>query len=223
MIMKSVTRKIQISRFIPWVTICVLILGVAVATAQGAIKEYSDIELPLDSIELTISKTKYNLNEDIYFTIGNYSATPIVITNQCPRPPVNVYVWETEKWNQVSVAEGNINCDVVQSEVSIESYDSYTSDFNQWSDLFSKPGVYRIALMVDHYSGAPFQDFVIMEEPEEVIVEDVVFISSQVEPAQVLSSEISTSQRFSSDELELVNEIVQIAGSLLDDDFWEDD
>lgn len=168
-----------------------LIIGAGVASAHMWLEKHEERRLPSGYIELNLDKTKYELGEQIVFTITNHFPAPVFVTNQCPREPLNVYRHENGHWKQLhATADSDAECYEEERNVAIESESSRSYNFDDWPQLFREPGVYRVAAQLDHYGDIPFQDFVIMEEPEHIIVEDHVTVTKEApEPTPAATTE----------------------------------
>lgn len=180
--------------YIPWIVLyAVLILG-TVAFGASLYKTHDENQLPPGHIELKVNKTRYQLGEVVAFTVINHFPTTVYVTNECPEEPLNVYRWENEQWVQIhDIAEGeDSECYTEPRNVPIPSEGSRSYTFTEWPNLFTRPGVYRIATAIDHYGDVPFQDFVILEPAEviEVTQPTIPATSAVTPPAEIFQEEI---------------------------------
>lgn len=160
---------------LPWVFVYLAIITAAVFFGGVTYHKYNEHRLPTGNIELTVDKLSYQLGETVSFTVTNHFPVPVFVTNQCPNEPLSVYRWNNEEWVQLhAVAQDDSECYTQERNVAIPSEATRSYDFSDWEDLFSSPGVYRIAASIDHYADIPFQDFVILEPAEVVQVEEIV-------------------------------------------------
>ncbi len=153
-----------------WVLFYMVLLGSTATYAKHLYVQYDNDQLPNGEIELLINKEAYQLGEEIVFTVVNHFPTTVYVTNHCPDEPLHVFKWVNEGWTQIHdvATEGNSECYTQERNVAIAPDSSRSYNFNDWQNLFSDPGVYRIAMEIDHYTDIPFQDFVILE-PQEVV------------------------------------------------------
>lgn len=159
--------------FLPWVALYVFVIGGAVVWASNIYKDNNEFRLPSGEVELLVSKTQYQLGETIEFSVINHFPVPIFVTNNCPKEPLDVYQWKNETWVQLhDVARDNSECYSQERNVEIPSESARSYNFNDWPNLFNKPGVYRMATKIDHSNSIPFQDFVILEPAQVVEVTD---------------------------------------------------
>lgn len=175
--------KLLVTRFhLLWVILYLLLIGGATAFGAHLYEKNDQDVLPTGSIELLVSKTKYQLGEMVEFTVVNHFPTTIYVTNQCPGEPLNVYRWQDMKWTQIhdTSTDENGECSSQERDVGIMPEDSRGYDFKDWPNLFKDPGVYRIAMLVQHSNDVFFQDFTVLE-PAEVI--EVKSVNQVVKPA----------------------------------------
>lgn len=163
--------KLLVTRFhLLWVILYLLLIGGATAFGAHLYEKNDQDVLPSGSIELLVSKTKYQLGEVVEFTVVNHFPTTIYVTNQCPGEPLNVYRWQDKKWIQIhdtSKDEGG-ECSSQERDVGIMPEGSRGYNFKDWPNLFKNPGVYRIAMLVQHSNNIFFKDFIVLE-PAEVV------------------------------------------------------
>lgn len=158
--LKALSKKL----FLPWVAVYLVIAGGAAVWAADMYEEYKDYRLPSGKIELTVGKTKYQLGETVTFSVTNNFSVPIFVTNNCPQEPLDVYEWTGTKWTALhDRAKDNSECYSEERNVEIPAGGVRGYDFEDWPNLFTKPGVYRIATKIDHYDDILFQDFAILE------------------------------------------------------------
>ncbi len=167
----------QLGRILPWVALYALLLAGTATFATAMYHKYEEHHLPSGNIELTVDKTKYQLGESIGFTVTNHFPVPVYVTNQCPSEPLNVYRWYDGTWIQIHAnAKTDGECYSEERNVAVPSEATRSYNFDDWPELFSIPGVYRIAASIDHYSDIPFQDFVVMEPAQIVEVRDTAAV-----------------------------------------------
>jgi hypothetical protein len=147
--------------------------------------KYETRHLPVGSIELSINKTQYQLGEVVGFTLTNHFPVPVYVTNQCPSEPLNVYRWENKEWVEIhATAKDDAECYTQDRNIAVSSEGTRSYDFGDWPQLFGEPGVYRIAAAIDHYGGAPFQDFVVLEPAKIIEVMDPPRVTYEQEDQQ---------------------------------------
>ncbi|KKS29559.1 MAG: hypothetical protein UU89_C0018G0001 [Parcubacteria group bacterium GW2011_GWC2_42_11] len=177
-----VTKNFLLTRqLFVWLIFYFVLVGGVFAYAKEWYSQHDENQLPSGHIELMMSKSAYQLGETVEFTVVNRFPTTVYVTNHCPNEPLNVYRWEGEQWVVLhdTVLGGKSVCASEERNVAIPTEGSRTYNFSDWPNLFKEPGVYRIALVVDHYIDIPFEDFVILQPAEVVeIMEEPVYKTS---------------------------------------------
>jgi len=153
---KIVTFALRYHLF--WVLIYVALLGFAFAFAWHLYAQYDNDQLPYGEIELVTEKNGYQLGEEIVFTVINHFPTTVYVTNHCPDEPLHVFKWENEDWKQIHDTAQNSDsaCYKQERNVAIAPESSRSYNFNDWPNLFNEPGLYRMAMEIDHYTEIPF-------------------------------------------------------------------
>lgn len=171
-----------------WVAFYVILLGSTAVFAKQLYVEYDTDQIPSGYVELTVSKTQYQLGEPVEFTVINHFPTTIYVTNHCPKEPLHVFRWENNEWVEMhdEAESPDSECYKQERNIAIAPESSRAYNFNDWPNLFKEPGVYRIAMTVDHYGDIPFQDFVILKPREVVEVKQkpVAVPRPQITPVQ---------------------------------------
>lgn len=110
---------------------------------------------------LSTSQQRYELGQDVLFTVLNDSGSRIQITNSCPEEPLLVYRWQDPDWKRVHHYAPIESCGNQDRQIVIEPHQSITGSYKNWSDLF-EPGIYRIAVVVNGYGGLAYQDIEVL-------------------------------------------------------------
>ena len=154
--------------------------------------------IPSGSITLSIQNSKYVVGDDVNFTIVNNYNSDIYINNTCPSEPLEVYKFNGTKWQQIHDVIDEKDCKDTDRQISIKSGQSVTGSFARWKNLFSTPGLYRVAAYVNYYSELPFQDFEIVERPVIPAIPEIPTTTSSSGSGSSNSSNQSTSGNSSS-------------------------
>jgi len=157
----SMVRRFNITLITSYV---VLILGVLVL-AWIVYSSHRGIELPYGKINLKMSKQKYQPNDEVSFSVTNNLPDTVYVANNCPNEPFAIFKWQTNSWARIhdKVKSQDSLCYKQPRNVPIPANSTVTYHFSDWENLFSSPGVYRVAMEVDHYNQIPYQDFAILE------------------------------------------------------------
>lgn len=160
---------------VPWILVYALFIFGAAAYASYFYVQYDEDQIPTGYVELMLGKEAYQLGETVTFTVVNHFPTIVYVTNQCPEKPFHVFRWVEDEWRELHsvTSDAESECHTEERNVAIPPEGTRTYSFEDWPDLFAAPGVYRIAMVVDHYGDVPFKDFVVLEPPEVIEIEVV--------------------------------------------------
>ncbi|MBD3330653.1 membrane protein insertase YidC [Candidatus Peregrinibacteria bacterium] len=106
-----------------------------------------DKELPADTgnLLLTTTKDEYGVSKTVTIEIENLTGEEVVIPNECPSEPLNVYRYENNKWTQ-KTSSPPLNCPDT-SDITLAHGDSTRITYENWNyALFSDKGRYKIEL-----------------------------------------------------------------------------
>ena len=157
--MKLVNRNIVIG------VVGVAMLAVIIAILFVVGTKINTKTVPKGNISVTTPYQTYLLGEEISFTIHNNFNSSIVIKNNCPTEPLDVYRYENDKWVRVHDTADEKACMSNQRTVAIPANGQRDASFSPWPRLFDKAGKYRIVAYVDYYEQLPFAEFEIIEKP----------------------------------------------------------
>ena len=101
--------------------------------------------------------------------LKNGLTNTLYINNKCPQEPLSVYRFENNLWSRIHVTVDNSVCANQPKQIAVAPETAYTIDYSNWSQLFSTPGIYRIAALADNYNGLAFTDFDILAPPPKPI------------------------------------------------------
>lgn len=157
--MKTVNRNVAIGA----IGLGVLITIITILFVAGT--RITTKTLPEGNITVTTPYQTYLLGEEITFTVHNNFNSSIVLKNNCPTEPLDVYRYENDKWVRIHDTADSKACMSNQRMVTIPANGQRDASFASWPRLFDKPGKYRIVAYVDYYEQLPFADFEIIEKP----------------------------------------------------------
>ena len=158
--------------------IFVVVFGVAIYKIAEGIENYT---LPSGSIEVNSEYSSYVTGEVVKVSIKNNLNTTIYINNECPNEPLNVYFYENDKWGPVNDKTNENSCPNKARQIAIKPNGSETVSYQEWKNLFSKPGKYRILAAVSGFRSYPYQD---------------ILVSAPVEPIPMPAPTPTVLQRF---------------------------
>lgn len=142
-----------------------LLLAISVMGIYTANRVHS-YKIPIGAVSLEVPYNKYLVGESIGFTVKNNFNSSIFITNHCPDEPLAVYRQEAGKWTRLHSKSKTKSCDDSASKVEVKPGSSRSANFDDWPDLFSKPGIYRVVVYIGYFNQMPYQDFEIIAKPE---------------------------------------------------------
>jgi hypothetical protein len=114
-------------------------------------------------VNLSLPKLKYETGEEILFSVVNDSSNKIIIDNDCPEEPLMVYRWEDSRWLRIHKFISEDACPNQNRLITVEPHKSLTGSYGNWQTLFDKAGIYRIAVVVNGYSGLAYEDIEITD------------------------------------------------------------
>ncbi len=167
--------KYSLRRTLLWVAFygaiaAVVVLAVAL-TNHYLHERTNDID---GQVNISLSKLKYEVGEEIQFSVVNDSGSTVIIDNDCPQEPLMVYFWKDSKWTRIHKYISEDVCPNQDRQISVKPRKSLTGSYKYWRELFNEPGIYRIAVVANGYSGLAFQDIEVVNNQVVVPVEQPV-------------------------------------------------
>ncbi len=164
------TNNMKVRFHVLWFVFYIILVGGFIASAILVYRQHSENQFPSGSISLNVGKERYKLGEEVTFSVRNQFPSTIYVANNCPEEPLNVYRWDKKKWEQIHAkAKGkNTDCHKQPRQIAIQPNSTREYNFGDWPSLFADPGVYRIAMKIDHSDELAFSDFVVLR-PAKVI------------------------------------------------------
>jgi hypothetical protein len=125
--------------------------------------------IPNGLITLAATKVQYNSGDTVQVILKNGLTNTIYYNNKCPQEPLSVYRFENNVWSRVHISIDNSLCTNQPKQIAVLPGSTYTVDYSNWSQLFSTPGIYRIAALANNYNGLAYTDFDILAPPPKPI------------------------------------------------------
>lgn len=154
----------KIKRLFSWIIIYILIFGIFLFIIYEQSKKVNTYQFAPGTIQLSVSKTKYVVGQTISYTLKNELTVPIVEINHCPSEPFHTYQWTNFNWVRIHDKTNPKNCLNTPKEQKILENKTITGNFNNFPNLFSKPGIYRIVAYADNYDGLAYADFEVVDK-----------------------------------------------------------
>ena len=183
----SVQKRNKRQRLATWALVYVLlIVGLGIAIYLQA-KRVDTLGFANGQLQLTTSKTKYTVGDTISYTLKNGLSEPITLKNTCPQEPLYAYSWTNNAWVRIHDTAKASVCKGEPSQFTIPAGGSYSQNFSNWPNLFSKPGIYRIVALANNYTALPYTDFQVVAKngPPTVITRTQVVIQKIITPIYV--------------------------------------
>ncbi len=119
------------------------LIYLAVGWVFNGFQSEEDLASKEGTFEFIASKNEYNRTQKVTLELSNYTDQEILIPNECPGEPFDVYKYENGEWVQVS-ADPELNCERSQDLV-IPAGEQTSIVYENWNHaLFSDLGRFRI-------------------------------------------------------------------------------
>lgn len=124
-------------------------------------------------IKITTSKTEYGRNALVGVTIENNTDKDIVLGNDCPSEPLDVYSYKNNQWQQIQ-AKTDMVCPSDVKNLTIAAKNKLAVDYGSWNHaLFADNGRYKISFKtVDPVDGKTAK---VIESNEFTVVDASIF------------------------------------------------
>ncbi len=158
-------RRNHRKRVISWTLLYSAIAILFVAFFIGQTSKINTFQLPTGQLQIQMSKIQYTVGETISFRLTNNFSVPIRLVNKCPKQWLHVFNYNNGQWNQISATTKTSNCQNAGSQIVINPGGSVSENYNNWSGLFSTPGIYRVVVLADNYPSLSYTDFQVIAKP----------------------------------------------------------
>ena len=157
---RALLQAHQRHRFrLAWAVILSLLVVLGAAWLFRAAANIRTHTLPVGNIALNVPYSKYLINEPITFTVKNNYNSPIYLSNECPKEPLNVYRLVGGVWVRLHDTAAVKDCPNEDRQILVPANSSVNGNFASWHNLFNQPGRYRVVAYVEYYSALPYQEF----------------------------------------------------------------
>jgi hypothetical protein len=117
--------------------------------------------LPTPTLELTMSKDQYHVDEPVVATLSNLSAVNANVMNNCPNEPLSVSRLTSAGWVPVHAAAPITKCAGEPRDYMIPANRSVRVHYDDWQSLFIVTGTYRIHADVEPSQQGPTVQFTV--------------------------------------------------------------
>lgn len=152
-------------RIIGWILIYLLIIFVFIFVIYYQARKVNTLGFVQGQITLNSSKAIYTVGDQISYTITNGLSSTISLVNNCPKPLLYVYQWESNQWVSITSQANSKSCSSNSKLIPITSGSSYHGNFANAPQLFSKPGIFRLVAFANNYQSLPYVDFEVVAKP----------------------------------------------------------
>lgn len=161
----TVRVRNRYKRMLGWVFLYLVLIALFAFAVYWQAKRVNTLGFASGEIQITTSKTKYTVGDTISYTLKNGLDQPITIADNCPQEPLYVYTWTNNSWVRIHDTTATSNCSGVPKQRTIPAGGSYSQNFNNWPNLFNKPGIYRVVSLASNYTALPYADFQVVAKP----------------------------------------------------------
>lgn len=181
----TIRERNKRKRLVGWVVSYALLLGVFAFVVYWQAKRVNTFDFASGTLQLTTTKTTYTVGDAISYTLKNGLSEPITFTNTCPQEPLYVYSWTNNSWVRIHDTVAASACAGEPKQRTIASGGSYTQSLAKWTNLFSKPGIYRVVGLATNYKALPYADFEVVAKPVAPKVQTQIIIQKVITPVYI--------------------------------------
>ncbi|HET8991491.1 MAG TPA: hypothetical protein VFN31_00465 [Candidatus Saccharimonadales bacterium] len=183
----TIRERNKRKRLAGWLMFYLLLIALFIYSIYGQTKQVNTLNFPNGTLQLTTTKSKYTVGDTISYTLRNGFKQPITLLNNCPNEPLYVYTWSNNAWVRIHDTANVSACNNTPKQQTIAPGASYSQNFNNWPNLFNKPGIYRIVGFATNYQAIPYADFKVVPKPvaPKVVTQTQVIIQKIITPVYV--------------------------------------
>ena len=168
------------NRFISWTIFYCALVVIFIYVSAVKLKAVNTKVIPTGSISLSIGQSQYTTGQPVSITLVNNLSSAVYFNNKCPQEPLNVYRWENNVWLRLHTTLDNSSCTDQTKTIKILPNESYNISYASFSQLFTTPGIYRVAALANNYNGLAFADFNIVAPPSKPVTPGVQIIYKNI-------------------------------------------
>jgi hypothetical protein len=167
----TIRERNKIKRLTGWALLYLVLIALFIFAIYWQTKRVNTLNFANGEIQLTTSKTKYTVGDSISYTLKNDLSEPITLVNTCPQNPLFAYEWSNNSWIRIHDTASSSACLNQPKQRILPVGGTYTQSFDNWPNLFNKPGIYRIVGLATNYTALPYADFQVVAKPVPVKVQ----------------------------------------------------
>lgn len=124
-------------------TLLFLLIFIAVQYVFQFFQDDEQLPTADGNVIFTTTDTEYSRPQTVTVNLENNTTESLIIPNECPKEPFNVYRYENNEWVQKS-SEPELNCENAE-DITLASGQKIKIDYDNWNHaLFSEMGRFRI-------------------------------------------------------------------------------
>ena len=183
----TIRERNKYKRLFGWTVIYALLIIAFIFIVYWQADRVNTLNFASGELQLTTSKIKYTVGDTISYTLKNGLSKPITFINTCPKEPLYVYTWTNMAWVRIHDTAKASACLGEPKQRTIPAGGSYTQNFNDWPNLFKKPGIYRIVGLATNYTAIPYADFQVVAKPTPPQTKTQIIIQKIITPIYITS------------------------------------
>lgn len=146
-------------RLVGWAAFYACLVASFLGLVMWQSRRVNTLDFQPGKLQISVSKTKYNLGETVNYTVTNKLGSPVTLINDCPQEPLHVYEWKNSSWIRVhSTADVGV-CVNLPKQTILPTNGSITGNYANWPNLFDHAGIYRLVALANNYTELPYADF----------------------------------------------------------------
>lgn len=182
---QTVHQRNKRKRLVGWIFFYILLVGGFVYLFYSQASRVNTLQFDSGQLQLTTSKVTYTVGDSVGYTIKNNLGHAISFENACPQEPLYVYSWENNAWVRIHDTAAMSACANPAKQTTIQPGASYDASFDNWPNLFKKPGIYRIAVLATNYTAIPYADFLVEAKPVAPQTKTQIIIQKVITPIYI--------------------------------------
>ena len=182
---RPVHQRNKRKRLICWIFFYILLVEGFVYLFYSQAVKVNTLQFDTGQLQLTTSKVKYTVGDSISYTLKNNLAHAVSFENACPQEPLYVYSWENNAWVRIHDTAAISACANMAKQTTIQAGATYSETFDNWPNLFKKPGIYRIVALATNYTAIPYADFQVEAKPVAPQTQTQIVIQKVITPIYI--------------------------------------
>ena len=107
--------------------------------------------LASDKLVLTATKDAYAPGEEVKLLLSNDTDSVVYVQDHCPEPPLAISYKNGQTWEEIHIKTASKACANDKRHIAIQPHTSAPIHYDDWPQLFARPGTYRITAQLENY------------------------------------------------------------------------